>query len=335
MNLSDVVNVMGASVRKAQFLVAVHAQLDEVGTMSGDLAAEDFNKIGTNTIKIKGRDTVGNMSNEVMVELVIKSIDLEAKKKIFVNGYWETYGLVLNAHVDLANAELSDEKITNKRFVVLQNGIEVGSSDVVLTDWYTDGKLNSYQSIISNGLLEDVTVGNYMLALEYKVADQKISIPLSITSNATTHTVNEKTNFSKLGNHVLGTETVHTKVENNLAVVEIRKVVTPYIYKLCCYMSDGNIVFDGYLAHTDFDFVQEHTKILVVRNAKGEVVKTVNPLTTWNIANWKLEYQYGHDLSGFQALITPDIAGDGYSYAIQVVQDSSIVIEVTLNLDNY
>ena len=305
------------------------AETIAIDLTSFDLAAED---IVSATIIGHEADHDDKRSKTVETIVIAKETPTQSR---FVQGYWQSFGLVYEGEIDKDSWTLDNPEAIRKVVRIINDKEETQSSvDAFNTNWYNPDRYSGYQFILSNTMLGQLTVGDFTLVMDVYIDDQlAATTPLNPTNSmrsGATHTKYEQLeqtviNYNFIKPVILNNQPGFTVTKNNSSAK--LKIVNKYWSDEAAY----GLVFDGFIPADVRLPSTGNDKNLIVTDNSGAVVFTKEILESVK-TNWEIAMDIPLE-NVFQATIPRAFSDESmYTYRIKVTDtDGSVLIEGTLN----
>ena len=229
--------------------------------------------------------------------------------------YWDNNSLVINGDIVLNNKEIS--KNTPKEIIIKNSkGNIVASSNTVAVNWYSKDKndYTGYQGIFTNEQLSNLNPNEiYNVYIKMDGSEVPISNDIVLKSDK---------------NYTIASKNGELTIESNM-----KKISNGVIYETG-YFTDYGYVLNGNLYLNNTIFNKSDSKMLVIKDANGNVVDKVKCASmNWYSSN-------SNNYSGFQGIFTNSElnklkAGEKYSFEIEVNQNGKTYTFPIKNEDNF
>ncbi|MDN3185247.1 BspA family leucine-rich repeat surface protein [Enterococcus faecalis] len=246
---------------------------------------------------------------------------------IFQKGYWESYGLVLNGQTKMEGMDMSKkESVTKTLELVDEAGTVIASVPTVNTNWYTSGQYDGYQAILSEKILGAVSGGDYRL--QVRVTDQAANtevVSFLVNEVATFGIQDYQDKFLSIPKNNVGIRTVEPMSKGGQGGLRVNVPDAPLMGLISEGLTkDGGRYVNGYVLNTTFDFAKAHKKHVVIEDKKGNVVKELKDIHTWDLTSWNIGISGLQMKSGFQVIIPKEYQNTSlYRYKLQVTTENS------------
>lgn len=305
------------------------AETITIDLTSFDLVAEDLV-----SATIIGHEANHDDKRSDTVETVVIAKETPTQSR-FVQGYWQSFGLVYEGEIDNESWTLDNPEGIRKVVRIINEKEETQSTlDAFNTNWYNPERYSGYQFILSNTILGQLTTGNFTLVMDVYIDDQLVATtPLNPTNGMRSGAIHEK--YQELEQTVINYNFIKPVILNNQPGFTITKNDPAAKFKLVNkYWSDEEaygLVFDGYIPADVRIPSTGHNKNLIVTDKTGAVVFSKDILDAVE-TNWETAMDVPLE-NVFQATIPREFSDEAsYTYTIKVTDaNGSVLIEGTLN----
>lgn len=305
------------------------AETITIDLTSFDLVAEDLV-----SATIIGHEANHDDKRSDTVETVVIAKETPTQSR-FVQGYWQSFGLVYEGEIDNESWTLDNPEGIRKVVRIINEKEETQSTlDAFNTNWYNPERYSGYQFILSNTILGQLTTGNFTLVMDVYIDDQLVATtPLNPTNAMRSGAIHEK--YQELEQTVINYNFIKPVILNNQPGFTITKNDPAAKFKLVNkYWSDEEaygLVFDGYIPADVRIPSTGHNKNLIVTDKTGAVVFSKDILDAVE-TNWETAMDVPLE-NVFQATIPREFSDEAsYTYTIKVTDaNGSVLIEGTLN----
>lgn len=308
--------------------------INSTETIEIDLTAFDLVADDLVTAKIIGHEANHDDKHSDTVETQVIAKETPTQSR-FVQGYWQSFGLVYEGEIDNDSWTLDNPEAVRKVVRIINEKEETQSTvDAFNTNWYNPERYSGYQFILSNTILGQLTTGNFTLVMDVYIDDQlAATTPLNPTNTMRSGAIHDK--YEQLEQTVINYNFIKPVILNNQPGFTITKNNSDAKLKLVNkYWSDEDaygLVFDGFIPADVRIPSTGHDKNLIVTDNAGAVVFTKDILEAVE-TNWETAIDVPLE-NVFQATIPREFSDESiYTYTIKVTDtDGSVLIEGTLN----
>lgn len=287
-------------------------------------------KVGT---KISVTQTVDGCESPA-TEVTVEKAEIIAYNT-YKLGYWRDYGFVLEGQAGIAGQVFSSKEdvVKTVELVNTENGIVEVTSTGVNTNWYNPSNYDGYQAIITNEMFEKLVNGNYRLQIKLNLQNgETVTQNLTGTQSQLFGFIGEyQDSISGLGMHGIGEKVLQFNEGLGQVLLNISQGLDQVNVINSRMNASGDNIADLWIASNEYDYQNNHTKYLVIKDEKGKEVYN-KKAPTWDIKKtFRKQVKAEWEKSGVQAIIPKEYKGSLFIKEIQV-KDKEGEVQVTTKI---